>query len=807
MFRNYIISALRNISKSKFYSLLNIIGLSAGMAAFIFILLFVIDEVSYDKNNLKHERIYRLESMFNISNKEQNFAIVPVPMGPAFKLEFPEVKSFVRFNGAGNALMKAGNKEYYEQDIYFTDSTVFDIFTHEFILGSPERALTEPKSIVLTEKLAKKYFGDSNPMGQFLTSGSGRSYKVTAVIANQPPNVHLKYDALISQATLVEETGDEDFNSMEPGRFWNIGVYTYVLLHENSGIESIHRKFQPFYDKYMAPIGDQINAGFRLHTTPLAETHYLRGFDSDQPTGNMAYVYIFSAVALFILIIAAINYMNMATARSSRRAREVGLRKVTGAYRSQLIWQFISESLFMAIAALIIAVAVVVILLPDFNGLAEKSFTPSALLDPVVIFSIVGATILIGILSGSYPAFYLSSFEPIAVLRGASKSGKKSGTLRRVLVVVQFFIAIVMIIATIVVTEQLNYMQTKDLGFDKENLVVMELQDSAFRSKQETFSNELVKQSNITGVTNATGVPGYISWIQVMMVEREGKMVEDALILAQVDYDYIETMGMEIVNGRDFDRAMGTDDTAAVIINETAAKVLGWSDDPLGKEIGYDMDLEGNIGRPMKVIGVVKDFHFKSLHNEVEPMILFISQYPRYFLAARITGHEKRQTLDFIEGKWNDFGAKRPFDYMFLDQDMDEMYQAEEKLGKIFRIAAMLTIFIALLGLLGLSSFVAEQKTKEIGIRKVLGSTVGDILQRLYREFVVLILIAFVIAIPIASWRLDIWLESTFIYRDAIHWYSFALAGVIAIVIGIATISFHIFKAATGNPVDAIKYE
>lgn len=808
MFRNYITSALRNLTKSRFYAFLNILGLSIGLAAFIFIFLFVRDELTYDKHHDKHERIYRLEAEFTISNSEDNFAIVPIPMGPAFKLEFPEVESFVRFQGTGNNLIQYGDISYYEENFFFTDSTIFDIFTDEFVYGSPENALAEPNTIVLTASASERYFGDRNPVGEMMTSENRRSYKVTGVINDLPPNSHLKYDGLISGATIEQEVGSDDFNSMEPIRFWNIGVYTYILLKENSTIEGIYDKFPAFYDKYMRPIGDQLNASYKLRTSPLAESHYAEGLDADQPTGNMSYVYIFSAIALFVLLIAAINYMNMATAKSSRRAREVGLRKVVGAYRGQLIGQFISESVLMSLIAMLIAVLLVVIFLPDFNRIAGKAFTPEVLLQPGLIITVLVVTLVIGLLSGSYPAFYLSSFEPVTVLKGtASRSGRSSGTLRRILVVFQFFIAITLIIGTIVVSDQLNYLRQKDLGFDKENLIVLQLQDSAFRSKVETFKEELVQHSEIISATNSTGIPGDINWIQVMYVEREGQMVEDALILAQVDYDFLKTYGIDIVAGRDFDQKMGTDDSLAVIINETAAKTLGWTDAPLGKKIHYGIDLEGNVARPMKVIGVAEDFHFRSLHNEIEPVILFISQYPRYYLTIRTTGNNSRETLDFIEEKWNDFGAARLFDYVYLENSMDEMYEAEAKLGLIFRISTILVIFIALLGLLGLSSFIAEQKTKEIGIRKVLGSSVGGILQLLYKEFIILIIIAFVIAIPLAWWRLDIWLDTTFIYRDALHWYSFVIAGLLAIVIGLLTISFHIVRAASGNPVEAIKYE
>lgn len=808
MLKNFLISAFRNLTRNKFYTFLNILGLSVGLAAFIFILLFVRDELTYDKHNLKHERIYRIESNFNISNRHDLFAIVPVPMGPAFKLEFPEVENYVRLTDVGNTPFRYGDREYYEEDFYFADSSVFDVFTIPFLTGSPEKALTEPFTMVVTESTAKKYFGDVNPVGEMVISGSGRSYKVTGVIQDQPANSHLKYDALLSVVTLQELSGAGNFNSMEPMAFWNIGVYTYLLLHENSSMATISEKFPDFYDKYMRPIGDQINGGFELMYTPLARTHFAQGFSAELPTGNMAYVYIFSAVAFFILLLATINYMNMATARSANRAREVGMRKVVGAYRRQLITQFLSESVLMAFIALVIALVIVFICLPDFNQLAGKSVQFNWFSQPIVILAILLITLLVGILSGSYPSFYLSSFVPMTVLKGSvSKAGKKSGLLRRALVVIQFFIAIVMIIGTIVVSSQLRFLRDTDLGFEKNNLMVMEMQDTTFRNKAETFKNELLQNPGILAASNCTGVPGEINWIQVMRVEREDEMKEMALILAQVDFDYIRTMGMEIVAGRNFDINMGTDKEEAVIINETGVKTLGWEDDPIGKKIQYGIDLEGNVSRPLKVIGVVKDFHFRSLHNKIEPVIFFISAAPRYYLAMRLKEGMEKETVSFIEDKWNAFGAGRPFDYRYVTQIMEEQYSGEQKIGVIFNLATLITIFIALLGLLGLSSFVTEQRTKEIGIRKILGATVPNILQLLYKEFILLILIAFVIAVPVAWWRLDIWLSDSFIYHTQLKWAYFLLAGVISFLVGMATISFYIIRVAGSNPVDAIKYE
>jgi putative ABC transport system permease protein len=814
MFWNFFKTTFRNINRDKFHSLINILGLSIGLAAFIILFLFIRDEMTYDKQNRNFKRIHRIESNFTISGKNDKFAIVPIPMGPAFKLEFPEVETFVRLTDAGNLLVKYEDKEFYEEGFYFADSTIFDVFTHEFLLGGPEHALNESKSIVLTEKIAQKYFGDKNPLGEVIISGGDHSYKVTAVIADMPANSHLKYDALISVATIADEIGSERFNSIEPLSFWNIGVYTYLLLYENADMQSIHDRFGPFYDKYMKPVGDQVNASFSLLSTPLDKTHFSSGLGAELPTGNMAYIYIFSAVAIFMILIAAINYMNMATARSARRAREVGMRKVVGAGRSKLILQFLGESVLMTLIALVIAIFIVYLLLPDFNRISGKETFFNLFRQPDLLLILLGSALFTGLLSGSYPAFFLSRFQPVNVLKGAvTRTGRKGGGMRKVLVVFQFFIAIVMIIGTIVVSDQIRYLRNKDLGFKKDNQIVLEMQDTSFRNKVKPFKEELLLSAGVKGVTNSTGIPGSINWIQVVLVENEGQMVENSMIIAQVDEDFLDVYGMELVLGRNFSKESGTDLEEAVIINETCAREKGWLDDPLGKKIhwGFDVDSTGRIidtvGRTLKVIGVVKDFNYRSLHNKIEPLMLILADQPRFFLTINLTGENIRGTLDFVEEKWNEFGAKRPFDYTFLDQTMDDMYQAEIKLGKLFRLTTIITIFIALLGLLGLSSFMAEQKTKEIGLRKIHGASVWNILQMQLREFAILILVAFILAVPVAWWRLDEWVSSTFIYHDKIRLASFFLAGIISLAVGLLTISFHTYRAAVSNPVDAIKYE
>lgn len=806
MIRNYIKSALRNIVKNKFYSILNILGLTVGLTAFIFLYLHINDEMSYDAYHENAKRIHRIESNFFIAGKSEMFAIVPVPMGPALQLEYPEVESVVRIYGAGNTLFRNEEKESYEENFYFTDSTFFQVFTHNMIMGDPDKCLVEPLSMVLTESTAKKYFGDDDPMGQILESGTGRKFKITAIIEDVPSNSHLKFDALISGTTLAAERGEEEFNSMEPGRFWNIGVYTYLLLNEQSKMQSIHDKFPEFYEKYMKSVGDAINASFELMSTPLLEQHFADHVSSDQPTGNKAFIYIFIAVALFILLIAAINYMNMATARSTKRAREVGIRKVSGALKGQLIGQFLGESLLLSYISLILAGICVYLLIPDFNHLSGKHITNEIFMDPFFIIGIILVATFIGVISGSYPSFYLSSFNPITVIKGTVAKTGGSGILRKVLVVFQFFIATSMIIGTIIVSQQLNYLRNKDLGFDIDNMVVLQLQDTAFRRKAPILREELLQNPNILAVTNSIGVPGDNSWIQVVRMEKDTGWIDESSMITIVDYHYFDAYDIKFLMGRSFDESMGTDDTAAVVVNETLVKTYGWEDDPIGKVIDWGFDLEGNPGRRMKVIGVIEDYNFRSLHNKIQPQMMFPAEFNKYHLSIRINDENKQETIDFIEQKWNEFGANRPFDYRFLEETWDEMYTDEKNLGIIFSIATILTIFIALLGLLGLSSFIAEQRTKEIGIRKVLGATMENIVNLLIREFALLIGVAFVLSIPVAWYVLGLWLEN-FAFHIQVSIWAFILGGLASLAVAMLSISFHIVKAASSNPVDAIKYE
>jgi len=803
MLKSYFRSLYRFFFRNKFYSLINISGFSIGIGAALLILVYIFDELSFDKYHENHERIFRIESDFAVNNNHNLYATAPIPLGPALKSEIPEIEEFVRIDVFGSRSFRYKDREYVENDFFLADSTIFKVFTHQFISGNPDLCLVEPNSMVLTESVALKYFGDEDPMGKILTDGNGNSYKITGVIENLPLNSHLRFDGLISISSYAEE-----YSTTKPSRFWRIGTFTFILLQKDAFIESVNDRFADFYNKFMKPLGDQFNVTYDVMFTPLAQTHFRKGLDAERPTGNKAYILIFSVIAVFVLVIATINYMNMATARSAARAKEVGVRKVLGADKNSLIRQFLTESMILSLIALVISLIAVRIVLPDFNDFAGKEISMNPFDNPLLFLSIIAITVLVGLISGSYPAFYLSAFQPDRVLKGdLSRSGRTSTMLRRILVIAQFFIAIVMIAGTIAVSKQLNFLQNKDLGFNKNNLIILEIQDNDFSGSIETFKEELLQSPDILSASNSMGIPGNINWIATMRIEQETGMEERAIIYNKTDYDFADLFQLEFIKGRDFDKSMGTDALEAAIINETAAYEFGWINEPIGKKIHFGFKQDGTGGRMLKVVGVVKDFHFKSLHNNIEPLLMLLNENSGYFLTCRFREGKQTEAIAFMENKWDNFGFKMPFNYRLLGENLDEMYQAEVKIDVIFFITTIIAIFLALLGLLGLSSYIAQQKTKEIGIRKIHGATLGNILLILYREFARLILIAFVIAVPVAWWRLNLWLESSFVYHRPLTWDVFIYAGLSAFLIGMITISYFIVKAASRNPVETIKYE
>ncbi len=818
MLKSYFISAYRNIVKNKFYSALNVFGPAIGITCAILILLYVKNELTFDKHNDKYNRIYRLESDFNISGKATVAGLVPVPMAPTLKDEYPEIEAVARFAGFGiqDILFQYKDLKFFEDNIYFADSTVFKVFTYDFILGSPENALNEPNTIVITESFAAKYFGRKNPMGEVLTTSNFGNCRVTGVIKDVPANSHLRFDCLLSMATIVELTGVDRFNSRSAPSFWNISVFGYILLNENSKIEDILNKFPAFYEKYMSSLGKQINATFRLRATRIDKVHFNPKLEFDLPVGNFSYIIIFSLVGIFMLLIASLNYMNMATARSINRSKEVGLRKVIGASKGSLIRQFISESMVLVIIALIIALIATIFILPYFNALTSKVIKIADLFEPGTFLLLLVITLIVGLISGSYPSFYLSSFSPVEVLKSNVNPHQGKGLMRKILVVFQFAISGALIIGTMIVSGQQRYIRNKDLGLNKENVLIIPVRDTAFiNRKLQSFKDELLKIPDVKGVASAILVPPIMASKVVFQIEKDSSMVELAVSFSIVDHEFIDVMQMKIMEGRNFDKSRTSDLTKSFVINETAAKAFGWGSNALGKRIRFGLNpATGVAQRDGVVIGIVKDFHFTSIHNPIEPFIFVVSRNPNAYFYIRISSNNIPATIESVKKVEQDLGDTLPFNYFFFADKLNEMYTSENKLNSLFNIFSLMTIFIACLGLLGLTSYVTEQRSKETSIRKIMGAGVNQLVWLLNKDFLLLVLISNLISWPVAYYLMDRWIQG-FAYRMDFGLSPFILATVIpfllslllTLFIALVTISSLSIKAAHANPVDALSRE
>jgi len=818
MIKNYLISAYRNIRKNKFYSVLNIFGPAIGITCAILILLYVQEELTFDKHYKNYDRIFRLESDFNISGKPTLAALVPIPMAPTLKDEYPEIKEIARFAGFGlqDILFQYKDLRFFEDKIYFTDSTVFKVLDYEFVLGSPDGALNEPNTIVITESFASRYFGKENPMGEVLITSNFGNCRVTGVIKDVPVNSHMRFDCLLSMATIVELAGVDNFNSRSAPSFWNISSFGFILLDENASIEDLLKKFPGFYDKYMSSLGKQINATFQLKATRIDKVHFGSKLEFDLPVGNFNYIVIFSLVGVFMLLIASLNYMNMATARSTNRSKEVGLRKVIGAGKGTLIRQFISESMVLVLIALILALIATIFILPSFNVLTDKALNIGNLFKPVTFLLILLITLFVGLISGSYPAFYLSSFSPVDVLKSNTNPRQGKGMLRKILVVFQFAVSGVLIIGTLIVSGQQRYIRNKDLGLNKENVMIIPVRDTAFiNNKMQSFKDELSKIPNVTGVSSAALVPPLMAGKVVFLIEKDSSMVELATSFSIVDHEFIDVMQMKILDGRNFDRSKSSDLTQAFIVNEAAVKAFGWGNNALGKRVRFGINPStGAAQRDGVVIGVVRDFHFTSIHNTIEPFIFIVSGNPNTYFYVRLSGSNIPATIDNVKKVQTDLGNTLPFNYFFFGDKLDEMYTAENKLNVLFTVFSLMTIFIACLGLLGLSSYVTEQRSKETGLRKIMGASVGQVVWLLNKDFLILVLISNLISWPVAYYLMDRWLQG-FAYRmnfgfSDFDWTTvvpFVLSFLITLIIALITISFVSFKSASSNPVNMISRE
>ncbi len=818
MLKNYLITAWRNIVKDKFYTILNIIGLAIGITAAIYIFLYVRDELTYDQSHLNHERIYRLESHFVINGKDDRFAATQVPLGPTLKDEFPDIEEYVRFAPTGTLFLKYGEKEFQEDSILYVDSTLFRVFTHPVVKGDASTMLNRPYTLVMTESMARKYFGAEDPIGKNIRAVDGSLFEVTGVIRDLPDNVHLKFSGLLSAATFRQQVGAERFNDRSAGSFWNIGIYSYIMLKEGAHIEPILEKFPGFYDKYMKSVGDQINASFTLMTKRLDRVHHHSSdLGYDQPGGNIKYVLVFSLVAILILVIASINYMNLATARSSRRSKETGMRKIAGAQRLMLIRQFLTESLVIAVFSLAISLFVSWLLLPLFNQLANKALSLSVLFTPQHMLALALLALLVGMVSGSYPALYLSSFNPISVIKGQQDMRGGNGLLRKILVVFQFTISVAMITGTFIIGSQLRYMRDSDPGFDKDNVLAMEMRDTTFKKSLEPFRQELLKNPDIKAVAFSNGNPGYDISINVMRVEGDsGTMVDRTINNYFVDYDYAGLMGLKMAEGRFYSRDMKSDGQAAFVINETAARKFGWVDTSgtgnpyapaIGKRFIAGVPVDGFRPPEGLVIGVVKDFHYASMRNPIDPLVLMLSPDTRFLFFAniRISDRNREQTIAYIDRVRQDFKDLYPFKYKFLDENMAEYYRNESRISMLARTFSILTVIIAALGLLGLSSFLTQIRTREIAVRKMSGATASHIVLMFAKEFSTWIVVANLLAAPVSIWLLHRWLQS-FPYKAPMHPGVFLAALVISLCIALLTVSLRVFQAASANPADSVRY-
>ncbi len=806
MFKNYVKLALRNLKRYKGYSFINLTGLAIGIACCILILLYVQDEFSYDRYVDDYDRIYRMVLDLSTPDGEDiSLARTPPPWAPALAQDYPAVRNYVRLKTPMVSWLVSNeerDKKFHEKGFYFADETVFEFFDFKLIQGDPRTALQDPLTLVLTESTAQRYFGGDDPVGKILRLDNAYDLEVTGVMQDVPPNSHFDFDILASIHTLssIPIYGDTNYLTWRSALFPDL--YTYIKLREGYAIADLEEQMPEFLDRYLAEILNQANISVRPHFQALTSIHLHSNLEAEiRANSDISYVYIFSAIALFVLVIACINFMNLATARSSNRAQEVGMRKVVGAERKQLISQFIGESIVWAFLSLLLAVVLVSVTLPFFNAVSGKDLAVGMMTWDFAL-GILGLTMLVGILAGSYPAVFLSSFQPVAVFRGALKVGRSNSRLRKFLVVFQFTLSLIFIIGTAIVYNQLRYVQNKGLGFAKEQVVVLPMGDPRARQIYMTFKDRVMQEPEVLALSGTSSVPGGLIGVNLLLPEGATRGNEITLGSFLVDHDFVDALGLELVAGRAFSREFSTDTMQAFILNETAIRRLGWEGEAVNKRLSM-----GNFKRG-QVIGVVKDFHAKSLHQRIEPLVIHIAPDPDAFLqlAVRISTQNIDREIASLQTAWEEIYPHDPFVYSFLDEDFGRLYHSDRQRGQIFLTFSVLAVAIACLGLLGLASFTAEQKTKEIGIRKVLGASIPGIIRLLSMEFVKLVLLANLIAWPLAYLVMNNWLQN-FAYRENIPLLIFPLAGVLSILIALVTVSFQATKAALTDPVDSIRTE
>lgn len=803
MLRHYFQIALRNLLKRKFYTLINVAGLAIGMTCCILISIYLYHERSYDQYHTKRERIYRLVQTFRSVEQgttpgapsPQDYQVWGcAPVGPALQTDFPQIEKVVQFMSPASLLLQYGDKRFQQENLLFMDSTAFDVFSWKMIYGDPHTALTAPYSIVLTKAVAQKLFGNKNPVGQVLQIDNQYSCMVTGVMEDVPPNSQFTFNGLISMTT-VRKLAPEIF-----GWWGYVDFYTYLLLKENASIQSMQSKADDFV-KRRNP-GDK---GYSIKFEKMTDA-YLHSVAGRQPgpTGSMLNVYLFFCIAVFIMFIACINFMNLSTARSLERAKEVGVRKVLGVRPSRLMWQFLLESILLSLAAAVIALVVArpgIALIEKLSGkeIAYVNFFNPWLFAGMAVFAVV-----VGIAAGIYPAWVLSGFRAIAVLKGKFNATGNSVSFRKVLVVFQFALSIALIAGTIIVYKQLKYLNRHDLGFKKDQMLIINFEDDVkVQQNIESIKKAIAGQPGVIAVAASRAVPGeFLPNAYTLIQTPDGQMGHRIPLIYEIDFDFIPLYHIPLVAGRTYTRSFLTDSSQSMVINEAAARLYGYTNpaDAVGKK--FDQ-----WGRKGTIIGVVKDFNFRSLHQAVEPLTLRYG-YPASLnrISVSVKGDNIPATLAHLRATWDKLAPQRPFMYHFLDESFNTQYQADLHFGQLFTFFSCLAICIACLGLLGLSTFMAQQRVKEIGIRKVLGSSVSGIVVLLSGDFIKLILVAIVIAIPLCTWAMNEWLKD-FAYRVSIGPLVFIEAGMITVGVALLTIAWQSVKAAMVNPVQSLRNE
>jgi putative ABC transport system permease protein len=808
MFRNYFKTALRNLLRNKFYTSINIIGLAVGLATCLLIILFVMDELSYDRYNLKADRIYRINNDIKFGGNHVDLSVAAAPMGPAMVKEFPEVEQYCRLVERGSFLVKKGRDNLRETKTVFADSTLFDLFTLPMIAGYPRTALIAPRSLVITESIAKKYFNRTDVVGQNLIIDDSLNYKITGVIRDLPRQSHFNYDFFLPMT--------ENADSREEN--WLSENYTtYILLRKERPVPPSNQELDKMANRHIEPqLQSLVHQGLdefnksgnfiRNTVTPLTDIHlHSNKIGELGPNGSAQFVYIFSVIALFILVIACVNFMNLSTARSANRAKEVGVRKVLGSLQKNLVGQFLTESTLITLFSLLIALGIAWLMLPYFNDIAGKEMYIRSFFQPSILLAVLLLVPLVSLLAGAYPAFFLSAFQPIDVLKGKLSRGFKGSYLRNILVVFQFAISIVLIVGTMVIYNQLHFIRNKDLGFDRDQVMIVQGTD-ALNTKADAFKNALKQMPGVESLTTTGYLPvdGYRSQDAFFTSPALDQKTAISMQRWTVDDQYVPTLGLQIVQGRNFSRQFPTD-SGAILINEAAARYLG-EQSVLHKRIFEITTIKPSlIVKGKEIIGVVKNFNFKSLRDVITPLSMQLGTQMGS-MAIRTRSTNLPHLLSQIHNTWQAMVPGQPFDYVFMNDQFNDQYKTEQRTGQLFISFAVLGIFIACLGLFGLAAFAAEQRTREIGIRKVLGASVSNIASLLTKDFFKLVIISALIAFPLSWWAMNKWLQD-FAYRIQIGWWIFFVAGMGAMLVALLTVSFQAIKAAVANPVESLRTE